>query len=82
MSLSTLTSKGQTTIPRDVRAFLKIQSGDRLEFVIGQDGNVILKPAVIEVSEIRGLLKQHKRGKTVTLDDMKSAVRQKWKKLP
>jgi AbrB family looped-hinge helix DNA binding protein len=41
MSTSTLTSKGQTTIPKDVRKRLNLHPGDRLEFVIDDDGCVL-----------------------------------------
>jgi antitoxin PrlF len=42
MSISTLTSKGQTTIPKDIRKRLNLQPGDRLEFVIDEDGRVLV----------------------------------------
>lgn len=51
MSTSTLTSKGQITIPKDVRKRLNLQPGDRLEFVIDEDGRVLVLPASIDASE-------------------------------
>jgi AbrB family looped-hinge helix DNA binding protein len=51
MSTSTLTSKGQTTIPKDVRKRLNLHPGDRLEFVIDEDGRVLVLPASIDASE-------------------------------
>ena len=38
MSTATITSKGQVTIPKDVRSRLGIGTGDRVEFVEIQDG--------------------------------------------
>jgi AbrB family looped-hinge helix DNA binding protein len=38
MSSSILSSKGQTTIPKDIRKWLNLHPGDRLEFVIDEDG--------------------------------------------
>ena len=59
MPTATLTSKGQTTIPREVREFLKVKSGDKLEFKINTgDNSVSLKAANLHVSELRGLLKR------------------------
>ena len=59
MPTATLTSKGQTTIPREVRRFLKLKSGDRLEFKLNPDGHsVTLRAANIPVSQLRGMLKQ------------------------
>lgn len=42
MSIAILTSKGQTTIPQPIRLYLGAQAGDKLEFVIVEDGRVIL----------------------------------------
>jgi antitoxin PrlF len=59
MPTATLTSKGQTTIPREVRAFLKLKPGDRLEFEFLSDGqSVLMKAANIHVSSLRGILKR------------------------
>ncbi|MBE9171417.1 type II toxin-antitoxin system PrlF family antitoxin [Pleurocapsales cyanobacterium LEGE 06147] len=33
MTSSTITSKGQTTIPLQIRKLLNLQSGDRINFV-------------------------------------------------
>lgn len=53
MSTATLTRKGQTTIPKDVREHLGLQPGDRLEFVV-EDNVVILRPATRKVIEVKG----------------------------
>ena len=42
--VSTLTSKGQTTIPVEVRRHLRLKPGDKVEFVIDEQGNVHLRP--------------------------------------
>ena len=56
MPISTITSKGQTTIPGEIRRHLKLKPGDRVEFVVEPDGKVVLVPATIDVSELKGLL--------------------------
>src|SRR5688572_15485594 len=53
MPSSTLTSKGQTTIPKEVRDHLKLQSGDQIDFVIQENGTVLLRPATIHVRELK-----------------------------
>ena len=75
MSTSTLTSKGQTTIPKDVRKRLNLQPGDRLEFVIDEDGRVLVLPASIDASELAGMLKPPAR--PVSIVDMNRAIRKR-----
>jgi len=73
MSTSTLTSKGQTTIPKDVRKRLNLRPGDRLEFVIDEDGRVLVLPASIDASELAGMLKSPAR--PVSVEDMNRSIR-------
>ena len=73
MSISTLTSKGQTTIPKRVREHLKIGPGDKLDFVIESEGRVVIRPAKLDVRELKGLLKRHD-GKILSIEDMKAAI--------
>lgn len=42
MSDATLTSKGQTTIPKDIRDSLGLQAGHRMPFTRMPDGSVLL----------------------------------------
>ena len=44
MPTATLTTKGQVTIPKEVREHLGVDTGDRLSFVVQRDGTVIVKP--------------------------------------
>jgi antitoxin PrlF len=75
MSTSTLTSKGQTTIPKDVRKRLNLHPGDRLEFVIDEDGRVLVLPASIDASELARMLKSPAR--PVSVEDMNRAIRKR-----
>lgn len=77
MSTSTLTSKGQTTIPRDIRRYLKLNTGDRLEFIVQGNGQVLLMPATVNVTELQGILPQP--NKTVSLNAMDRVVREQGK---
>lgn len=73
MAAATLTSKGQTTIPKEIREFLGIGPGDKLDFVVESDGRVILRPATLDVRQLRGMLKRSGR-KAVTLVEMDKAI--------
>jgi antitoxin PrlF len=75
MPTSTVTSKGQTTIPKEIRARLHLQPGDRLEFVVEDDGRVMVLPATVDATELRGILKPPAR--PVTVEAMKQAIRKR-----
>lgn len=56
MPTATLTTKGQITIPKEVREHLGVNTGDRLSFVVQEDGSVIVRPITHHVRELGGLL--------------------------
>ena len=72
MSLSTLTQKGQTTIPQDIRVYLGVHAGDKLEFFIDQDGRVVLIPLTEKVTALKGMMVKPK--KKVTLEKMNEVI--------
>lgn len=67
---SSITVKGQTTLPKAVREALSVQSGDRVRYII-EDGEVHIK-AVRPLSRLYGVLRHD--GPTVTLEDMERAI--------
>ena len=69
MPTATLTSKGQTTIPKAVREYLRLRPGDRMEFILEENGRVVLVPAVVDAPELKGILPPP--GKPVTIEKMK-----------
>ena len=75
MPSSTLTSKGRTTIPKGIRKRLNLHPGDRLEFVIDEDGRVLVLPVSIDASELAGMLKSPARA--VSVEDMNRAIRKR-----
>jgi len=79
MSVSTLTSKGQTTIPADIREYLKLQPGDKIDFIIEDEGKVVIEPATLDVKDIEGVLFNPKR-KAVSVEDMKRAIKKRFKR--
>lgn len=73
MTTSTMTTKGQVTIPLDVRRRLGLDAGDRIEFVEIGNGLFAIKPAIDDVRSLKGLLR--KPSKPVSVEDMNAAVR-------
>lgn len=72
MSTATLTSKGQLTLPKEVRTALGVGPGDRVDFVRMEDGNYAVMAATHSVKTLKGLIPKPKR--PVTLDDMDKAI--------
>lgn len=54
MTTSTVTSKGQITIPKKIREQLSIRTGDKVDFSIEQDGTLRMHPIGKRVSEVFG----------------------------
>lgn len=75
MPAATLTSKGQTTIPKAVREYLRLRPGDRMEFILEENGRVVLVPAVVDVRELKGILPPPK--KPVSIEKMKKVIRKR-----
>lgn len=73
MPTATLTSKGQITIPREVRVELGLEEGDRLEFTIEGDGSVRLRPVTASAKELYGLLKRAGRP-PVSVEEMDRGI--------
>ena len=73
MASATMTSKGQVTIPVDVRTHLGLSTGDRIEFVLNeQTGRYEVVPATRSVTALKGIIR--KPAKPVSIDDMNVAI--------
>ncbi|AGT10665.1 type II toxin-antitoxin system PrlF family antitoxin [Paracoccus aminophilus] len=72
MSESTITVKGQTTLPKSVRQALALAPGDRLRYVILDDGQVRLM-RTRSVADLAGLLRREGQ-RPVSLDEMERAI--------
>ena len=77
MFTSTISSKGQVTIPKKIREFLKVGHSDKIVFIPLEDGKVLITSERISAKAIFGMLK-HKKPKTpVSLEDMEAVIKQK-----
>lgn len=75
MPTSTVTSKGQTTIPKEIRTRLRLKPGDRLEFLVDEDGRVTVLPATLDAADLAGILKAP--SKPVTVEAMNQVIRKR-----
>ena len=78
MALAKITSKGQVTIPKAVRDSLKVYAGDKIEFVITEDGQALIRPVTKKVDDVYGRLYKPDR-KPISIEKMNAGVRQKMK---
>ena len=73
MTAATITSKGQVTIPVDVRNHLGLGSGDRIEFSFNETtGRYEVYPATRSLALLKGVVK--KRANPVSIEDMNLAI--------
>lgn len=80
MSEAKMTSKGQITLPKDIRDRLGLRQGDRVRFIVEDDGRVRLLPAKRDISELVGILPKPKRSYSLEEIDeaMQKAVAEKY----
>lgn len=73
MVMSTVTSKGQTTIPVQIREFLNLHAGDKIDFIKQADGRVLLSTKKYQISELENCLPRPK--KSISIEEMNVAIR-------
>ncbi len=72
MPASTVTSKGQITIPAQVRAVLGLEAGSRVEFVEIERGQFLMVAATDEVQSLKGMLRKPRS--PVTIEQMNEVI--------
>ena len=70
MANSTITSKGQTTIPKDIRDALDLKAGDQVHFTLLANGKVIMRVKKRNLKDLSGILYDPER-KPIPIEDMK-----------
>jgi AbrB family looped-hinge helix DNA binding protein len=71
MNTSTITEKGQTTIPVFIRNFLGLNSGGKIIYTTLPDGTVLLKPMQDNIGSLKGFFSAHK---PMTLEQIEKAI--------
>ena len=69
MTESTITAKGQTTVPADVRALVHAEPGTRLVWSVMPDGTIIVRAKTKSILDMAGMLKAPER-KRVAIEQM------------
>ena len=72
MATAVLTSKGQITIPKEVRERLEVETGDRVEFVEIKGGVFTMVAATRDIRELKGIIPRPVR--PVAINEMNRAI--------
>ena len=69
---STITSKGQVTVPKPIRDKLHLGPGDKIDFMLEEDGGVRVVPVTASVTQLKGMVPQPEF--PVSLAEMDEAI--------
>jgi AbrB family looped-hinge helix DNA binding protein len=78
MSATTVTSKGQVTIPVEVRKHLKLKPGDKIDFQIEENGTARIFPFSRKVSDVYGLLARKDR-ELLSVEEIDDRLKEKFR---
>lgn len=81
MPTSTMTTKGQITLPKEIREYLHAETGTQIHFLIEENGNVLLKAINRSARDLEGILKPLVK-RSVTIEEMNEAIRKRGAGLP
>lgn len=70
---TTMTSKGQLTVPKDVRDQLGLEPGTRF-FVTVRNGQVVAVPKNKKLADLAGRLGRPPNGRSLTIEEMDDAI--------
>jgi antitoxin PrlF len=75
MPVATVTSKGQVTVPKEIRDALHIRAGDRLQFTLREDGSLVVRVRNVDLRDLVGRLKARRR---VTVEEIGETAARGW----
>jgi len=73
MVSTSITTNGQITIPKEIRDYLKLDSGSKIAFVIDENGIVKLIPFNLPIQSLSGILSRPGRN-AASLEEMEQAI--------
>jgi antitoxin PrlF len=82
MSEATITSKGQLTLPKDIRDQAGLKAGDKVDLRMESNGKISISPMTLKAKDLSGILSTHKRKQPLSPEQMdeelKKYFRQKY----
>ena len=70
---ATMSSKGQLTVPKEIRETLGLKEGTKFSVTI-ENGNVVARPKNRSIMELAGILGKAPSGKSLTIEEMDEAI--------
>ena len=77
MLAGTVSSKGQVTIPKEIRKILRVGPSDRVVFTPLGEGKALITSANRPASDVFGLLKHRKLERPVSINEMELAIKER-----
>ena len=68
----TITSKGQVTLPKPIRDRLHLKPGDKIDFMLEDDGCLRVAPVTESVTQLKGMLPKPRV--PVSVEEMNEAI--------
>ncbi|MBL8696607.1 MAG: AbrB/MazE/SpoVT family DNA-binding domain-containing protein [Planctomycetes bacterium] len=75
MTSTTLTAKGQITLPKEIRDRLHLRPGDRVNFRQKADGSIVVEAESVDLLALQGTVKPRRLG--VTIEQMNRDIRKR-----
>ena len=73
MPVATMTSKGQVTVPHEVREAMRLEPGVRVNFTPNGDGSYSFRPAASPISDLFGCLPPY-QGSALSIEEMNDTM--------
>jgi AbrB family looped-hinge helix DNA binding protein len=80
MSTLTVTAKGQVTLRKDLLEHLGVHPGEKVAVEKLPDGRIEVKAArpTGKISDLFGILKDKKKGRTLSIEEMNEVIARGW----
>ena len=80
MNTATITSKGQITIPKEIREALRLHAGDRVAFAFKNESEVTMKTVTKSVDDVFGSLHDDEQA-PLSVEEMNEAIAARFKSM-
>lgn len=75
MPTSTMTTKGQITLPKEIRDYLHAKPGTKIDFTIRENGEIVVKAVNRSVRDLKGILAPYLNlDRPITIEEMNDAI--------